>query len=460
MKKKIIGYLRASTDESRQDLNHQRQSILKFAEQNNHIINDFITEYISAYSTNTFDREGLVEVIHMAKNGLISDLYIFESSRLSRQFAQGINLIEELTLANVKIWSVKENGCINNQDIDKLMNSFRMYMNEQFSKDTSIRIKSQKQMAREQGLFLGGRVSFGFKVVNKRLVVDETKVDIIKKLYQLYITKSCSVCLKYIKQFTNQYSKSESLLNYMSNPKMAMIVGEDVLDDFLKVKQSRKTFINGHTKNRNRTNIIFEGLLYHDTCGKRLRIDYIRDKLYFRCRHCRLNKVNVKKTFSGKMLMDNIEKEIIKSLKLLDKDKLKESYYNRSDKKINLLNFEIDNLEKQLDIKQKAYNKANEKLQKILISDLPIDSINIITNNIKDIKEDINKLEENLDKHKKELNIEKQREQHNIDVINHLLDIKMLYHKATDEQKKVILSQLVNKVEVRDLDDFTVHLNF
>ena len=99
-------------------------------------------------------------------------------------------------------------------------------------------------------------------------------------------------------------------------------------------------------------------------------------------------------------------------------------------------------------------------MQKILISDLPIDSINIITNNIKDIKEDINKLEENLDKHKKELNIEKQREQHNIDVINHLLDIKMLYHKATDEQKKVILSQLVNKVEVRDLDDFTVHLNF
>ena len=458
--KKIIGYLRASTDETRQDLTHQKESILKLAKQNNHSIDDFITEYISAYKTNTFDREGLTEVIHLAKSGQISDLYVFESSRLSRKFAQGINLIEELTLANVKIWSVKENGCINSQDIDKLMNSFRMYMNEQFSKDTSIRIKSQKQMAREQGLFLGGRVSFGFKVIDKKLVVDETKVDIIKELYRLYITKSCSVCLEYIKQFTNQYSKSESLLNYMSNPKMAMIVGQDVLDDFLKVKKSRKTVANGHTKNRDRTDIIFEGLLYHDTCGKRLRIDYIRDKLYFRCRCCKLNKVNVKKTFKGIDLMNNIEVQMKQKLDLLDKNKLKESYYNRTSKKIALLTFEIDNLKKQLSTKEKAYNKANEKLQQLLISDLPIESINVITNTINDIKKEVEEIEVNLDKYEKELELENRAELKNNELIENLLDMKMLYDKGTKEEKKIIIGQLIKRVDIKDTNEFDVHYFF
>ena len=458
--KKTIAYLRASTDETRQDLTHQKESILKLAKQNNHTIDDFITEYISAYKTNTFDREGLTEVIHLAKSGQISDLYVFESSRLSRKFAQGINLIEELTLANVKIWSVKENGCINSQDIDKLMNSFRMYMNEQFSKDTSIRIKSQKQMAREQGLFLGGRVSFGFKVIDKKLVVDETKVDIIKELYRLYITKSCSVCLEYIKQFTNQYSKSESLLNYMSNPKMAMIVGQDVLDDFLKVKKSRKTVANGHTKNRDRTDIIFEGLLYHDTCGKRLRIDYIRDKLYFRCRCCKLNKVNVKKTFKGIDLMNNIEVQMKQKLDLLDKNKLKESYYNRTSKKIALLTFEIDNLKKQLSTKEKAYNKANEKLQQLLISDLPIESINVITNTISDIKKEVEEIEVNLDKYEKELELENRAELKNNELIENLLDMKMLYDKGTKEEKKIIIGQLIKRVDIKDTNEFDVHYFF
>lgn len=458
--KKTIGYLRASTDETRQDLTHQKESILKLAEQNNHTIDSFITEYVSAYKTNTFDREGLTEVIHLAKSGQISDLYVFESSRLSRKFAQGINLIEELTLANVKIWSVKENGCINSQDIDKLMNSFRMYMNEQFSKDTSIRIKSQKQMAREQGLFLGGRVSFGFKVIDKKLVADETKVDIIKELYRLYITKSCSVCLEYIKQFTNQYSKSESLLNYMSNPKMAMIVGQDVLDDFLKVKKSRKTVANGHTKNRDRTDIIFEGLLYHDTCGKRLRIDYIRDKLYFRCRCCKLNKVNVKKTFKGIDLMNNIEAQMKQKLDLLDKNKLKESYYNRTSKKIALLTFEIDNLKKQLSTKEKAYNKANEKLQQLLISDLPIESINVITNTINDIKKEVEEIEVNLDKYEKELEQENRAELKNNELIENLLDMKMLYDKGTKEEKKIIIGQLIKRVDIKDTNEFDVYYFF
>ena len=133
------------------------------------------------------------------------------------------NLIEELTLANVKIWSVKENGCINNQDIDKLMNSFRMYMNEQFSKDTSIRIKSQKQMAREQGLFLGGRVSFGFKVVNKRLVVDETKVEIVDEVSSAKEEIVASVDATKLDVNTNINNSREAVAAAMESAKVEIV---------------------------------------------------------------------------------------------------------------------------------------------------------------------------------------------------------------------------------------------
>ena len=176
MKNKLtIGYLRASTNEQRQDVEHQKRSIEQYAKANGLSVDKWFSEYVSAYSTSINDREQIQEVKRLAEENRIENLLVFETSRLARNMTDGLNIIDFFTMHNVNVWSVKDNKCINKEQIDKLFNSICMFFNEQASRDTSARVKSAKRLARERGEWLGGKIPYGFKVENKKLIIDEVE---------------------------------------------------------------------------------------------------------------------------------------------------------------------------------------------------------------------------------------------------------------------------------------------
>ena len=45
-------------------------------------------------------------------------------------------------------------------------------------------------------------------------------------------------------------------------------------------------------------------------------------------------------------------------------------------------------------------------------------------------------------------------------MVDRLSDIKYLYSKANNEQKKIILNQIIDKIEVRDIEDFDIYFRF
>lgn len=459
MTKKTVGYLRASTNDQRQDVSHQKASIERFAKANNMVIDDWYSEYVSAYSTSIDDRDEIQKIKQLAISGQLDTLIIFEQSRLARNMVDAISILDTFTRCNVKVYSVKDGKCINQNDIDKLMNAFTSYFSEQASRDTSARIKSQKKLAKEKGEFLGGPLPYGFKVVDSKVVVDEELKPIVVETYNQYLDYGCKEAMDYLNMYTDRYKVNHTMLQYLRNPRMVDIVGEELYNKFMNTKSTRNPHANKAVNKGYKEPELIEGLVYHQ-CGYRLTTDYPRGVLYYRCRKCKTDKAKIKKNFVGQKLTRNVENEVLKVLNELDKDKLIAQYEKDNSDVTESINKQIRHTELEIRHKESDVKKANENLQKLIISDITASSIEIIANTIDAMNQSLEKLKAEL----KQLNIDKKLEEHKLEhqesLIDQLLDFKYLYSKGTKEQKRAILIQIIDKIIVRDNDNFTIFFKF
>lgn len=455
MKQMNIAYLRCSTDI--QDVRHQENSIKDYCNKNNIVIDKIIKdEGISAYSKDVTARKGFQEVLHLGHLGKIDNLIVFESSRISRQFIEGQTIIDELTKCNVSIHSVMDNRIINQDELDQLFNSFKFFMNQKASKETSERIKSSKKLCKEQGRYLGGKVLTGFKVVDGFEVVDEDTKDEIIEMFNDYIHYGGGYTIK--KYNINHH---QILLQKLKNPKYKQIIGESKFNQVQKLIKSRTTARKGNiTNGTNKTDVLYEGLLFH-SCGNKLVID--RNKKYepfFRCKKCKGNpEIKIKKSFVGLPLMNNIDDEIMEILNDLDRNKLKERYDNKCTKNKSILNYRIKELNNLSKSKEKALKLANTKLEGYIMNNANDNVIEAVSNMIAEVKEELNNINEELEKKQNELDNIKLEDKAHKELINKILEIKDIYAGANNIKKKAILNVLVKKVVVRDINDFDIYLN-
>ena len=456
--KKTIAYMRASTNEERQDTAHQRRSIERFAESNGFTIDEWYEEYISAYKTSIDNREQIQKVKELAIMGQIENLIIFESSRLARNMTDQISIMDTFTRCNVKVYSVKDGRCINQNDIDKLMNAFMSYFNEASSRDTSARIKSQKRLAKERGLWLGGKVLYGYKIVNNEEVIDEEAQPIIIETYKKYINEGARAAMDYLANYTDRYNVNSTLLQYMRNPKLEAIVGSQLYNKFMQEKSLRSTNSNNTVKTF-RSQEKLEGLLYH-TCGGKLTVDYDRGKLRYVCKKCKKERAAIKKTFTGYKLTNNIEEGVLQVLNSLDKDELTRKYESESREKLNAIHRQIKSVSSHIRTKESDINKANKNLEKLLINAIDPSVLNVLVETIKSMEESLDRLRAEYNQLKQEAALEEMKISEKEDLIDSLLDFKYLYTKGTYEQQKAILQRLIDKVIVTDTDDFAMYLNF
>ena len=68
-------------------------------------------------------------------------------------------------------------------------------MNQNSSKLTSERIKAKLAHLKQQGLYTGGAVTWGFKIIEKRVVPDEELRDTIIQFFNDYIAFGASYCM-------------------------------------------------------------------------------------------------------------------------------------------------------------------------------------------------------------------------------------------------------------------------
>lgn len=145
----VIGYIRVSSD--KQDLQKQEHLLLKYAQQQEMQIDDFIQVEISS-RRNTSERR-IDELIERMSKGDV--LLVAELSRLGRNMFEVINLINELSQNGVKLVFVRQPELSTTGAHGKLLLAIYSYFAEAEREFISVRTKQGLAAAKAKGKKLG-----------------------------------------------------------------------------------------------------------------------------------------------------------------------------------------------------------------------------------------------------------------------------------------------------------------
>lgn len=453
-----ICYTRCSSTE--QDTEHQVQSINEYAARNSIAIDKYISdEGLSGFKLDVEQRPGIQDVLHLVQQDKVANLLIFESSRISRRMVQYQTVMDTFTQHNVKVHSVSENTILNAHDIDRLLNAFKGWMAEMSSVETGKRVKSAHQLLREQGKWAAGALPYGYKLEDGYAVIDEDLAPELITMFEDYINYDS----KYV-QDKYGIKNRKTLIDRISHPMIKDIVGDDLFVRANKIRESRRCTSKSSANSLNRTDVLFEGLLYHKCCGNRLYLnrDYrSKGKPHnYRCKSCRGDEtITNKKSFSGTKLDVHIEEQILDILDSLDHDALVEKYASRCTKRQAVLELKVHELTTTRSSKQRALQLAQTKLEGFILNGAPDATINAVSNMIHNITNELADIEQQLIIQQESLNQIKEQASHQEALIADILNARDIYKNAGIQQKKAVLQLLVNRIEVSDVDSVDIYLN-
>jgi DNA invertase Pin-like site-specific DNA recombinase len=172
MGKKIVGYIRISTD--KQDFEKQRHLLLEYARKERLIIDEFIEVEVSSRKDTGARR------IDELQDKLQKDdtLLVAELSRLGREMLQVLNIINDLSEKGVKLTFVRQPELSTTGSHGKLLLAIYSYFAEAEREFISMRVKQGLAAARAKGVKLGRPKGSR----NKKRVLDPYRDEILKYL--------------------------------------------------------------------------------------------------------------------------------------------------------------------------------------------------------------------------------------------------------------------------------------
>ena len=202
-KQRVIGYMRVSTVD--QDTKKNELDILKFANGKGFTKVEFVSEKVSGMKS--WKTRKLAQVVETLQTGDI--LIVPELSRLGRSLSDVLQVLDQLSKQDVKVYSVKENFQLNGTDMQsKIMRTMFSLFGEIERDIISMRTKEGLAHARSKGKLLGRPVGPG------KSKLDEHREDIISMLQQ-GVTKVV---------ISRKYKvTSATLINYLKRHKIKIV---------------------------------------------------------------------------------------------------------------------------------------------------------------------------------------------------------------------------------------------
>jgi hypothetical protein len=326
-------------------------------------------------------------------------------------------------------------------------------------------------------------------VENKRVVIDEEYKDIIKNIFNIYINQGSNKCLDYLnslglKNLNGNIYTRQSIVNMIKNKNYIgfrtskayneEIYVEDlrIIDDYTFYKANailkNRTRKQGSTlkyTNRNENNK-YEGLIFHkcpDGKISKFHINhtYPNGTRYTNliCNNCKDHRYKVKRTYGIISLYKKLDKEVDNILSSLNSDKIETELHKKKD-------CIIHNLESEIKIKKeklKEYNKLleglNETLDKIFKGEIKFD-LQQMLDRVSETQSKIVEQEKSIKQLEEELKIEKSKEENQHKLLDKFKNFKNIYDIGTDEQKKMALRELVDRIIIDTNDNITIELKY
>lgn len=183
MKTAVI-YARYSCDnQTEQSIEGQLRVCEEYAQRNDIVI---VETYIDRAMTGTNDnRPDFQRMIKDSAKKEWNYVLVYKLDRFSRNKYESVIHKKTLKDNGVKIISCMENIPDTPEGI--ILESLLEGMNQYYSAELAQKVKRGMKELRLKGYFQGGYIPYGYKLENKKLVVNEEQAEIINYIYELYL---------------------------------------------------------------------------------------------------------------------------------------------------------------------------------------------------------------------------------------------------------------------------------
>ena len=142
------------------------------------------------FSGTDFERPGFKRLLDDMRNCKINCVLVKDLSRIGRNYIEVGNYIEQVfPLFNIRFISVNDNidSFKNPTSVNSILVPFKNLINDEYARDTSIKIKSALNSRKKKGEFIGAFPSYGYLKDEKnkhKLIVDEEAAKIVKRIFE------------------------------------------------------------------------------------------------------------------------------------------------------------------------------------------------------------------------------------------------------------------------------------
>lgn len=155
---------------------------------------EYIEAGVSGYKKKASERDVLQSILEDAKNKKFDVLVVFMFDRLGRNMYDTPLFAKTLSEYGIRIISVKEGEYESDDSVGDLIMIFRSYQSATESRKTSIRVNETHSQMAEQGIYRGGTVPFGYKLIpsgkfNKKgkellkMAIDKEAATVIRQIF-------------------------------------------------------------------------------------------------------------------------------------------------------------------------------------------------------------------------------------------------------------------------------------
>lgn len=199
--KRVANLYRVSTkkqvDLVKDDIPMQRIACREFAERQGWtVVIEKEEKGISGFKVSASKRDAIQELKDSALKGEFDVLLVFMFDRLGRIENETPFILEWFTEHGIEVWSVNEGQQKIETHSDKLMNYIRFWQASGESEKTAIRVRTRLQQMTAEGIYTGGPVPSGYRLVdngrkNKKgkcaldLAIDPVTAPVVLKLFTM-----------------------------------------------------------------------------------------------------------------------------------------------------------------------------------------------------------------------------------------------------------------------------------
>ena len=206
----VAVYIRLSQEDSdngeekreSNSITSQKALLNEFIDENDDLI-VYDTYIDDGYTGTDFNRPGFQRVLEDMKKGNINCILVKDLSRLGRNYIEVGNYIEQIfPLFNIRFIALNDSvdSFKNPTSTNTILIPFKNLINDEYCRDTSIKIKSALNGRKKKGEFVGAFASYGYiksPKDNHKLIIDPESAEIVKKIFEWKVNEgvgNLSIC--------------------------------------------------------------------------------------------------------------------------------------------------------------------------------------------------------------------------------------------------------------------------